>query len=60
MFWSLWFVAAVILDIFAISDVMRSNRDNFSKIVLIAVMLLVPVFASGIYLLVFRDKGYAV
>jgi hypothetical protein len=60
MFWSLWWVAAIILDIFAISDVMRSSRDNFSKIVLIALMLLIPVFASGIYLLVFRDKGYAV
>jgi hypothetical protein len=60
MIWSLWWVAAIILDIFAISDVMRSNRDNFSKVVLIALMLLIPVFASGIYLLVFRDKGYAV
>ncbi|HEY7914651.1 MAG TPA: PLDc N-terminal domain-containing protein [Blastocatellia bacterium] len=60
MFWSLWWVAAIILDIFAISDVMRSNRDTFSKVVLIALMLLIPVFASGIYLLVFRDKGYAV
>ncbi len=60
MFATVWWVAAIILDIFAISHVMNSGRDTFSKIVLIAVILLVPVFAAGIYLLVFRDKGYAV
>lgn len=60
MFATVWWVAAIILDIFAITHVMNSGRDTFSKIVLIAVILLVPVFASGIYLLVFRDKGYAV
>ena len=60
MFATVWWVAAIILDIFAISHVMNSGRDTFSKIVLIALILLVPVFAAGIYLLVFRDKGYAV
>lgn len=60
MFVTVWWVAAIILDIFAISHVMNSGRDTFSKIVLIALILLVPVFAAGIYLLVFRDKGYAV
>ncbi|HJQ22875.1 MAG TPA: PLDc N-terminal domain-containing protein [Blastocatellia bacterium] len=60
MFATVWWIAAIILDIFAISHVMNSGRDTFSKIVLIAVILLVPVFAAGIYLLVFRDKGYAV
>ncbi|MFL6276058.1 MAG: PLDc N-terminal domain-containing protein [Blastocatellia bacterium] len=60
MFGTIWWVAAIILDIFAITHVMNSGRDTFSKIVLIAVILLVPVFAAGIYLLVFRNKGYAV
>ena len=55
----LW-ITAIILDIFAITHVMNSSRDLFSKIVLIALILLVPIFAAGIYLLVFRDKGYAV
>jgi Zn-dependent protease with chaperone function len=53
-------VTIIILDIFAITDVMKSNRDMFSKIVLIALILLFPIFAAGIYLLVFRDKRYAV
>ena len=60
MLGSLLWVAAIILDIFAITHVMNSRRDTFSKIVLIAVILLVPFFAAGIYLLVFRDKSYAV
>jgi len=55
----LW-LTAIILDIFAITHVMNSSRDIFSKIVLIALILLVPFFAAGIYLLVFRDKGYAI
>jgi hypothetical protein len=53
-------IAAVILDIFAITHVMNSSRDTFSKVVLIALILLVPIIAAGLYLLVFRDKGYAV
>jgi membrane protein DedA with SNARE-associated domain len=60
MLGTLLWVTAIILDIFAITHVMNSNRDTFSKIVLIAVILLVPLFAAGIYLLIFRDKGYAV
>ena len=55
-----WFIATIILDIFAISDVMNSSRDTFSKIVLIVLILAFPVVAAGIYLLVFRNKGYAV
>jgi hypothetical protein len=55
-----WFLATIILDIFAISHVMNSSRDIFSKVVLIALILLVPVIAAGLYLLVFRDKGYAI
>jgi hypothetical protein len=57
MFTLIW-VAAIILDIFALSDVMKSNRDTTTKIVLMALILLFPIFAAGIYLLVFRDKGF--
>ncbi|HKP85947.1 MAG TPA: hypothetical protein VJZ26_07625 [Blastocatellia bacterium] len=60
MFFSLWWIAAIILDFFALNDVMRSNRDTFSKVVLMVLILLVPFFAAGIYLLVFREKGYSV
>jgi len=49
---------AIILDIFAISDVMKSNRDTTSKVLLMALILLFPIVAAGIYLLVFRDKGF--
>ena len=56
MLWSLLWVAAIILDIFALSDVMRSNRDTASKVVLMALILLFPFFAAAIYLLVFRNK----
>ncbi|MEN3335321.1 MAG: hypothetical protein V7641_4686 [Blastocatellia bacterium] len=57
---SIWGIAAIILDIFAINHVLNSSRDTFSKVVLIVLILLVPVIAAGIYLLVFRDKGYAI
>ncbi|HEX9000818.1 MAG TPA: PLDc N-terminal domain-containing protein [Blastocatellia bacterium] len=54
----LWLVV-VILDIFAISDVMNSRRDWATKIVLLAIILLIPFIGAGLYLLVFRDKGYS-
>ena len=57
MFTLIW-VAAIILDIFALSDVMKSSRDTTTKIVLMALILLFPIFAAGMYLLVFRDKGF--
>lgn len=57
---TLWVIAAIILDLFALSDVMNSSRDTFSKIVLMVLILAIPIVAAGIYLLVFRDKGYAV
>jgi len=50
-------VGAVILDIFAISDVMNSRRDWATKVVLIAMILLIPFVGAGIYLFVFRDKS---
>ena len=58
MFFTLIWVGAIILDIFALSDVMKSNRDTTTKVVLMALILLFPIFAAGIYLLVFRDKGF--
>ena len=54
----LWIIA-VILDIFAISDVMNSRRDWATKVVLLGIILLLPFIGAGLYLLVFRDKGYA-
>ena len=56
MFFNLIWVAAIILNIFALTDVMRSNRDTASKIVLMVLIILFPFFAAGIYLLVFRNK----
>ena len=55
---SLFGVAAIILDIFALTDVMKSNRDTTTKIVLMALIILFPIIAAGLYLLVFREKGY--
>jgi hypothetical protein len=54
----LWLVV-VILDLFAISDVMSSRRDWATKIVLLVIILLIPFIGAGLYLLVFRDKGYS-
>lgn len=54
----LWVVAAI-LDIFAITDVMNSRRDWATKIVLLVIILLIPFIGAGLYLLVFRDKGYS-
>jgi hypothetical protein len=54
----LW-LTAVILDIFAISDVMRSNRDWATKVVLLVIILLIPFIGAGLYLFAFRDKGYS-
>ncbi|HZS06896.1 MAG TPA: PLDc N-terminal domain-containing protein [Blastocatellia bacterium] len=53
-------LAAVILDIFAINDVMNSRRDWATKVVLVALILLLPFIGSGLYLFAFRDKGYSV
>ena len=59
MFTSLFYVAAVILDIFALSDVLRSSRDTATKVVLMALILLIPFVGAGLYLFAFRDKGYS-
>jgi hypothetical protein len=54
----LW-LTAVILDIFAIGDVMRSNRDWATKAVLLVIILLIPYIGAGLYLFAFREKGYS-
>lgn len=54
----LW-IAAVILDIFAISDVLNSSRDLTTKIVLLILILMFPFIGAGLYLFAFRDKGYS-
>ncbi len=59
MFSSLFYLTAVILDIFALSDVMRSSRDTATKVVLMALILLIPFVGAGLYLFAFRDKGYS-
>jgi len=51
-------LAGIVLAIFAISDVLKSNRDVATKVVVIVLILLLPIIGSGVYLLVFRDKGY--
>ncbi|HWO00394.1 MAG TPA: PLDc N-terminal domain-containing protein [Blastocatellia bacterium] len=58
MFTFLWLAAVIILDIFAISDVIKSSRDTTSKAVLLILILLFPVVGAAIYLLAFRDKGF--
>lgn len=56
---TLGYIAAAILDILAISDVMRSSRDVMTKIVLLVLILLIPFVGAGLYLFAFRDKGYS-
>jgi hypothetical protein len=56
MFSFLIFVIITILDILAISSVLKSRHDNFTKAVLIILILAFPFIGSGVYLLVFRDK----
>ena len=60
MFGTLLWLAWIILDIFAISDVLNSSRDTATKIVLVAIILLVPFIGAGLYLFAFRDKRYSV
>jgi hypothetical protein len=57
MFSFLIWLVIVILDIIAISNVLRSRHDNFTKAVLIVLILFFPFIGAGVYLLVFRDRG---
>lgn len=56
--YSLLGIVAIILDIFAINDVMNSSRDWATKVVLLALILLIPFIGAGLYLFALRDKGY--
>lgn len=56
---TLFSIGAIILDIFAISDVLNSSRDLMTKIVLLVLILLIPYVGAGLYLFAFRDKGYS-
>jgi phospholipase D-like protein len=55
---TLFFLAAIILDIIALTDVANSKRDTTSKAVLMILILLFPIMGAALYLLVFREKGY--
>ena len=55
---TLFWLISVVLSIIAIADVLRSNRDTATKVVVIVLILLFPIIGAGVYLLVFRDKGY--
>lgn len=57
MFSFLIWIIIVILDIIAISNVLKSRHDNFTKAVLIVLILFFPFIGAGVYLLVFRDRG---
>ena len=57
MLGTLFGLAAIILDIFALTDVVNSNRDTTTKVVLMILILLFPIIGAGLYLLVFRQKG---
>ncbi len=53
----IWLVAIVLMNI-AISNVLRSSHDTLTKVVLIVLILCFPIIGAGVYLLVFRDKGF--
>lgn len=57
MFFKLLLIASAILNIFAIFDVMKSNRDWATKVVLLAIILAIPFVGAGLYLFAFRDKS---
>jgi hypothetical protein len=51
-------IISLILAIFAIADVLKSSRDTTTKVILIVLIIFFPLIGAGVYLLVFRDKGY--
>ena len=51
-------IISLILSIFAIADVLRSSHDTTTKLVVIALIVCIPIIGAGVYLLIFRDKGY--
>lgn len=58
MFTFLVTVVVIILNVIAITNVLKSRHDNFTKAVLIILILCFPLIGAGVYLLVFRDKGW--
>jgi hypothetical protein len=58
LFGLIFWLIAIILCIIAISNVLRSSHDTLTKIVLIALIIFFPIIGAGVYLLIFRDKGY--
>ena len=55
---TLFWLISVVLSIIAIADVLRSNRDTATKVVVVVLILLFPIIGAGVYLLIFRGKGY--
>jgi hypothetical protein len=58
LFGLIFWLITIILCIIAISNVLRSSHDSLTKIVLIALIIFFPIIGAGVYLLIFRDKGY--
>ena len=56
MFLRLLAIAHLILCIFAVFDVMNSKRDWATKVVLLAVIFIVPFIGPGLYLFALREK----
>ncbi len=57
MFELLITIVIIVFDVIAISNVLKSRHDNFTKAILIILILAFPIIGSGVYLLVFRDKS---
>jgi phospholipase D-like protein len=55
---TLLLAAYAILSLYAISDVLKSSRDWATKVVLTAIIIMIPFAGAGLYLFAFRDKGY--
>jgi Phospholipase_D-nuclease N-terminal len=55
---TLLLIAYSVLSLYSILDVMKSSRDWATKVVLIAIIM-IPFVGAGLYLFVFRDKGYS-
>jgi hypothetical protein len=54
----LFWLVVIIFDIIAISNILRSRHDTTTKVVLVALILFFPIIGAGVYLLVFRDRGF--
>lgn len=52
---NLLLIAYALLSLYAIADILKSQRDWATKVVLVAIAM-IPFIGAGLYLLVFRDK----